>query len=340
MRNTLLISACALLSALATPLHAQFEAIWHSPADASEVPGGIPMRDPVFPGTGTTATFYQGVFKGDGANQTGGSFHYRIDGGAWQSTALGFHADSGHLQFWKADDTMPAAGSVVDYYFFVTLDNRDDTWLFNGNSKSLDEGDAQANPYSFTVGSTSSSGGAALTVNGVNANYNTLNFYIDEIRATEFPQLEISFSPGVPDVTEVETFTNLNNRDRANQDWDGDGIEDGIIPPDGNLITTADTTAYYQAYTMADAGDGNYTLTLPVTKTGAYRLTARFKTTANPANWQWIGDQGIRDLAVVVAPTTARDMTVYELHVANANATGPTFAQPAPSRICTIRPPA
>ncbi len=317
--------------ALTAPLHAQFDSIWHSPDD-TQVPGGIPMRDPIYPGTGTNATFYQGVFKGDGANQTGGTFHYRIDGGAWQSKALGFHANVNentpdHLQFWKADHTMPAAGAVVDYYFFVILDNRDDTWLFNGNSKSLDEGDAQANPYSFTVGSTSSSGGASLTVNGVNANYNTLNFYIDEIRDTAFPQLEISFSPGVPSLTEVEIFTNLNNRDRANQDWDGDGIEDGIIPPNGNLITTADTDAYYQAYAMTDAGGGSYTLTLPVTKTGAYRLTARFKTTANPSNWQWIGDQNIRDLAVVVAPNTARDMTVYELHVANANATGPTFGQ-------------
>ncbi len=307
-------------------LHAQFEAIWHSPADASEVPGGVTMRDPLFPGAGATATFYQGVWKGDGANQTGGTFNYRIDGGSWQSKPLDFHANDGDLQFWKADHLMPAAGSVVDYYFFVTLDNRDNTWLFNGNSKSLDQGDAQANPYSFTVGSTSSSGGAVLTVNGVNANYNTLNFHIDEVRDTAFPQLEVSFSPGAPGLTEVEIFTNLNNRDRANQDWDGDGIEDGIIPPDGNLITTADTGAYYQAYAMTDAGGGVYTLALPVTKTGAYRLTARFKTTGNP-NWQWIGDQGIRDLAIVVAPTTARDMTVYELHVANANATGPTFAQ-------------
>ena len=307
-------------------LHAQFESIWHSPADASEIPGGVTMRDPLFPGTGTTATFYQGVWRGDGANQTGGTFHYRIDGGTWQNVSLGFHANDGDLQFWKSDLLMPAAGSVVEYYFFVTLSNRDDTWLFSGNSKSLDEGDAQANPYSFTVGTTSSSGGAELLVNSINADYGALNFYIDEIRDTEFPQLEISFTPGAPGLTEVEIFTNLNNRDRANLDWDGDGIEDGIIPPDGNLITTADTDAYYQAYAMTDAGGGTYTLTLPVEKTGAYRLTARFRTSDTP-DWQWIRDQGIRDLAIVVAPNTARDMNVYELHVTNANATGPTFAQ-------------
>ena len=308
------------------PLNAQFDSIWHSPADTSEVPGGISMRAPLFPGTGSTTTFYQGVFKGDGANQTGGAFHYRIDGGSWQSKALSFHANNGDVQFWKADQVMPAAGSVMDYYFHVTFDNRDNTWLYNGNSKSLAESDARANPYSFTIGSTDSSGGAALTVNGVNSNYNTLNFYIDEVRDTAFPQLEISFAPGVPGLTQVEIFTNLNNRDRANQDADGDGIEDGIIPPDGTLITTADTDSYFQAYAMTDAGGGNYSLTLPVEKTGAYRLTARFKITGNPS-WQWIGDQGIRDLAIVVAPKTARDMNIYELHVANANATGPTFAQ-------------
>ena len=43
------------------------------------------MRDPLFPGVDATATFYQGVNKSDGANQTGGTFYYRIDGGSWQS---------------------------------------------------------------------------------------------------------------------------------------------------------------------------------------------------------------------------------------------------------------
>ena len=32
--------------------------------------------------------------------------------------------------------------------------------------------------------------------------------------------------------------------------WDanGDGIEDGIVPPDGNSIATGDTNNYYEAY--------------------------------------------------------------------------------------------
>ncbi|MCX7869920.1 MAG: hypothetical protein N2322_08225, partial [Terrimicrobiaceae bacterium] len=165
-----------------------------------------------------------------------------------------------------------------------------------------------------------------LTVNGINANYSKSNFYIDEVADSTFPQLAIVFQPNMPNLTQVEVFTNLNNRDRANQDYNGDGIEDGILPPDGNLITTADTNSYFRAYAMSHQGNGSYTLSLPVLKTGAYRLTARFKVSGNP-NWIWIGASGYRDHAIVVAPKIARDMRVYELHVTNLNATGPSFAQ-------------
>ncbi|MDA3874606.1 MAG: hypothetical protein PF795_11690, partial [Kiritimatiellae bacterium] len=313
------------------PATAQFEHIWHTPSDDSELPGGITMRDPLFPGVNSTVTFYQGVWKGEGANQTGGTFSYRVDGGGWQSKALGFHLDAADdLQFWKAEHILPAnVGAQVEYYLFVTLDNRDDTYLFAGageaNTKSLNQIDAENEPYTFSVAPETLSGNAVLTVNGVDANYNVLNFYIDELQDSTFPSVDIGFEPGVP-ATEVQIFTNLNNRDRANQDWDGDGIEDGIIPPDGNLIGPEHVDAYFQVYSMIDEGGGSYSLTLPVQKTGAYRLTARFRNdTADP--WTWIGDQGIRDLAIVVAPKQARDMIMYELHVSNANATGPTFAQ-------------
>ena len=229
---------------------------------------------------------------------------------------------------------MPSTvGALVEYYFFVTFDNRDDTYLYKGtesgenqgNVKSLNEADAQAAPYTFSVGPTSASGNATLSVNSVNADYAVLNFYIDEIEGSNFPQLDIVLDPGVPNPSQVQIFTNLNNRDRADDDWDNDGIEDGIIPPDGNTITAADTDTYFQAHAMSPDGSGDYTLTLPVEKTGAYRLTARFKKDGE-TTWTWLRDQGIRDLAVVVAPELAREMTMYELHVTNANATGPTFA--------------
>lgn len=319
----------------ATSAFAQFEDIWHTPSDARAELGGVTMRDPLFPGVNTAATFYQGVNKFEGANQTGGTFYYRINDGVWQSISLGFNNDAGSLQFWKADLSLPSdVGAQVQYYFFVTFDNRDNTYLYKGtesgedqgNAKSLLQADAEAAPYSFAVGPTSSSGSASLSANGTNANYATLNFYIDEVRDLDFPQLELVLDPGVPSATDVQIFTNLNNRDRADEDWDGDGIEDGIIPPDGNTITLADTDSYFQAHAMAPDGSGNYTLTLPVEKTGAYRVTARYKNDGD-TEWIWLRDQGIRDLAIVVAPTLARDMTMYELHVTNANATGPSFAE-------------
>jgi hypothetical protein len=314
---------------------AQFEDIWHTPSDARAELGGVTMRNPLFPGVSTSATFYQGVNKSEGANQTGGSFYYRVDGGSWQSSAITFANNDGSLQFWSVDLSMPSSvGAQVEYYFFVTLDNRDDTYLYKGtesgenqgNAKSLTQADAEAAPYTFSVGPTSASGNATLTVNDVNANYATLNYYIDEIEDIDFPELVIVLDPGVPNPSDVQIFTNLNNRDRADDDWDGDGIEDGIIPPDGNTIALVDTDTYFQAHAMSPNGSGDYTLTLPIEKTGAYRLTARFKKDGD-TQWTWLRDEGIRDLAVVVAPTIARDMTMYELHVTNANATGPSFNQ-------------
>ncbi len=280
-----------------------FEHIWHTPSDDSEVPENITMRDPLFPGVSTTVTFYQGVWKGDGypgdpADQTGGTLYYRVDGGSWQTEDLGFHANIAensvdHVQFWKAELTMPAnVGAQIEYYFFVTFNNRDDTYLFEGdgenNLKSLVEADARAEPYSFTVSPVNLSGNAEFEVDGLNADYRVLNFYIDEIQDGMFPTIDLLVRPGVT-VTDVEIFTNLNNRDRAHLDYNNDGYEDGIIPVDGNTITVSDTGAYFQAYTMEPDGPGTFRLTLPVNKTGAYRLTARFRENETDA-LTWLGD--------------------------------------------------
>jgi hypothetical protein len=123
-----------------------------------------------------------------------------------------------------------------------------------------------------------------LTVNGIDSDYSKSNFYIDELQDTTFPQVILVMTPNAADVTDVEVFTNLNNRDAVTVDFDGDGIDDGILPPNGNTITTQSVGTYYQALDMVDEEDGTWTLTLPVTKTGAYRITARYKTTAGP-NW-------------------------------------------------------
>lgn len=296
--------------------------IWHIPGNTEN---GVPatMRDPVNPTIGQSVTLYQGLWKGDGSNQTGGWLVYRFAGGSWQSVALSFHSNFNSNQFWKATITVPnTAGTLVEYYFKTTYSNRFDRYLFANNQASPSEPDAQIAPTSFQVAYPPPS----LTVNGVNANYSKSNFYIDEINDTSFPELEILFSPNVSNLEAVEIYTNLNNRERANQDANGDGVEDGIKPPPGSSITTANTNSYFQAYAMEPQGGGSYRLVLPVQKTGAYRLTGRFRVTGNP-NWIWIGDSGFRDHAIIVAPKIARDMRMYELHVTNINATGPTFAQ-------------
>lgn len=328
MKKNYLFLVILFLNFIGIQLYAQLGTVWHIPTAGQE---GIPssMRDPFFPGADESATFYQGVWKGDGANQTGGSLLYRFNQGTWQSETLTFHSNVGentgsHNQFWKAVFSMPSnPGDVVDYYFKVTFDNREETYLFGNNSTTGAEINAQSQPISFTVSYPTPS----LTVNGINSDYSKSNYYIDENNDTVFPVIELRMNPNFGTVDSVQIFTNLNNRDRANDDFNNDGIEDGIIPVDGNLITTEDTDAYFQAYEMTDSdSDGTYELDLTVNKTGAYRITGRYR--VNPTDdWIWLGESGIRDHAVIVAPNAARDMRMYELHVANSNATGPTFTE-------------
>ena len=170
-------------------------------------------------------------------------------------------------------------------------------------------------------------GDPELTVNGTNANYTTTKVFVDEI-AGDSVNLNIVFRPGQPDVTDAEIYTNLNRRDRANEDADGDGYDDGISGLDGNALTAGDNGHYYKAYDMTDAGGGTYTLTLPAEKTGAYRLTARWKVQGDPS-WRWYTNQAAnrRDHAITVSPKDARDIILYEINVHNIEATGDTFAQ-------------
>ena len=74
--------------------------------------------------------------------------------------------------------------------------------------------------------------------------------------AGEAVPLTIVFRPNAADVNPatVQTFTNLNRRDRAQVDANGDGIEDGIVPPSGDVVGTGDEN-YYQAHAMAATGN-------------------------------------------------------------------------------------
>ena len=62
-------------------------------------------------------------------------------------------------------------------------------------------------------------------------------------------------------------------------------------------------------------------MTLNAQKTGAYRLTARYKVVGN-TNFVWYSSNGRRDHAIVVSPSKARNMIVYELNAMNIGSQG------------------
>lgn len=156
------------------------------------------------------------------------------------------------------------------------------------------------------------------------AEYTISHVYLDEVAGTTVP-VTFRFTPGLANVTDVELWTNANRRDLANVDKDANGYPDGVVPPDGNMITdsAADTDPvtghYFAPLNMIDAGGGTWEITVPVAKTGAYRVSARFKTSDSPASWQWYG---LRDHCVVAAPAIAREARLYEINVFNIEADG------------------
>ena len=307
--------------------------LWHIPSNTTDIPGGISMRSPASPEPGSSASFYEGVWRNGGANnQNGGNFCYRFGtSGPWQSIPLSFAANNGDNQFWNASVTMPAAGLVVQYYFEVAFSNKSTTYLFSSggsSAQSLNAGDAQANPYSLTiVGMTVST----ASTGALNADYTTTKLYIDEVAGDSVP-VTVTFSTGALDTTEAEVWTDLNNRDRAAGDANGDGIDDGILPPDppsekpsGYTSGPYPVNGYFQAIPMSGS-NGTYTITLNANKTGAYRLTARYRTSGN-TTWNWYSSGGRRDHCITVAPKLSRNLRIYELNVLNVDATGPTFDQ-------------
>ncbi|NDF16435.1 MAG: hypothetical protein EB079_00500, partial [Verrucomicrobia bacterium] len=324
------------------PAFAQLGNVWHVPAETRTsgiYPAG--MRDPLNPLTNASVTFYQGVYKANtgGNNQTGGTFYYRVAGGAWQTSALGWHNNetnngSGFVQVWKSTVTMPTTvGTLFEYYFATTFSApfTSPTYIYNngGTATTATQSTAAASPFSFTVTAPSASASftvATTSTGTLNAEYTTSKLYVNEASNDAVP-ITISFAPGVS-VSEVELWTNLNNRDRAGADADGDGIHDGILPPAppdtkpaGYTSGIYPTNGYFQAIPLTGSG-GTYTLTTNAVKTGAYRLTGRYKISGQ-TNWTWFSG---RDHCITVAPKLARSMQVYEINVFNVNATTNTFA--------------
>jgi glycosidase len=335
--KSLCLKVALLLVSASFPAFAQLGNVWHVPAETR--PSGVyatGMRDALNPNPSASVTFYQGVSKGGGDNQTGGTLYYRFGGGSWQHVALNWHANETgtSVQIWKSSVSMPStAGTVVDYYFATTFDNRTSpTYIYyNGaTAKTATESTAQASPFSFTL--TTPVAAASFTVTTsttgtLNADYTTSKLYVDELAGDAVP-ITISFAPGVQ-ADEVELWTNLNNRDRAGLDADGDGIHDGILPPAapetkpvGYTSGPYPSNGYFQAVPLTGSG-GTYATTLTATKTGAYRLTGRYKI-AGQNTWTWFSG---RDHCITVAPKLARNLRMYEINVLNVNATGPSEAQ-------------
>ncbi len=167
-----------------------------------------------------------------------------------------------------------------------------------------------------------------------NAEYTTSHVFIDEVAGTT-ADIEIRFDPQQANIVDVEVFSNLNRRDLATTDKGvgggaPDGMHDGILPPNGGQITdsAADidpvTGHYFIPHNMTyDSELGLWTLTIPATRTGSYRLTARFKKSGD-TSWTWYG---LRDHCVVVSPITARDIRLYELNVMTIEASGTLESQ-------------
>jgi len=224
-----------------------------------------------------------------------------------------------------AGDGMWWAGAVTNLPLYTGINYKIGVWNSANNEEKF--GDYQAGTpgtvFTFTNGVV---GSPYLTVNGVSADYTTTHVFVNEVNSDAIP-LTILFSPNQLNLTAVEIFSNVNRRDRATQLYTNSvypaGMESGIVPPDGNAIVAGDDSNYYKAYAMTSTGAGQYALTLNATKTGAYRLTARYQVSGN-TNWFWYsgGSTGRRDHAIVVSPTKSRDIVMYELNAMNIDAQG------------------
>ncbi len=174
-----------------------------------------------------------------------------------------------------------------------------------------------------------------VSVNGgapVNADYSTTHVFVDEV-AGDAVTVTAFFDPQTNGVATAEVLTNLNRRDRAQLDANGDGIEDGIKPPDARNFAPGEDANYFKAFAMTQVA-GGFQLTLNAAnagpaKTGAYRLTARYRLNGEAAGtWHYFNnDGGHRDHAIVVSPKKTRDMVMYEINPLTVEAEGTLESQ-------------
>ncbi len=175
-----------------------------------------------------------------------------------------------------------------------------------------------------------SANSAVRAASEIDGNYTTTHLYVDEVAGDSIP-ITVFFDPQTLGVESAEVFTNLNRRERAQLDANGDGIEDGIKLPPGNSIPAGNDANYFKAYTMGLVS-GGYQITLQAQKTGAYRLTARYRLNGDPAGtYRYytdpFGDLCFRAHALVVSPKASRDIQLYEVNPLTVIATGTLATQ-------------
>ena len=162
-----------------------------------------------------------------------------------------------------------------------------------------------------------------LTVDGMNAEYTTEHLFVDEVAGDSIP-VNVVFSPNTNTTSSRPTcFANLNRRSRVATLYTDANGERHRGRHDRRRTATpsppATTIALLQGLCDDQSiGGGQYSLTLYATNCGAYRLTARFMV-AGSTNFIWYG---LRDHCIVVTPTRARNMTMYELNAMNIDAQG------------------
>ena len=240
--------------------------------------------------------------------------------------SLGYTSNNSSI----AGNAMDWTATVNNLPMYTTINYKISLWHTDNNEEKFADYDTSGTNnavFSFSIGTVNA---PVLTVNGVNGDYTTTHVFVNEINGDHIP-LTVLFDPIVTnaDPATVQVYTNLNRRDYVSLPYtDGYGLatEEGIQPPSGDLVGT-DDAHYYKAYVMAPVSGGSgYQLTLNANKTGAYRLTARYKvastTSPNPNPWIYYTANGRRDHAVVVSPSQARDIQLYELNVLNVDATG------------------
>jgi len=276
--------------------------------------GSEPLPNAATPGQAGNAATHVVTFTYDhpeNSNQNGGGQSIAGTAMWWVATAPGLLNSS--------------LGTTVKYKvgFWNTANNEQKFGDYNAGDGTAYQG----HTFSFTLGTI---GDPLLTVNGVSANYTTTHVFIDETKGDSIPFTAV-FSPGQSNITAAEVYTNLSRRDKATIAYtDANGIqtEEGIEPINGDNVVAGDDSHYFKAYTMTATGNpGEYSVTLPANKTGAYRLTARWKV-LNDNAWRYYTNlaAGRRDHAIVVSPVDAKNINLYEADVLNLDSGGTAFA--------------